>query len=535
MLRIQQIKLTLSESLDQLPDKIIKKLHISSEDLLSWRIYRESLDARRATDVHFTYCIDCRVKHEEQVLRKHFKDVSRVQEYHYAYPKKGVIGLTHRPVVVGFGPAGMFAALLLAQMGYCPLVIERGQCVEDRVRRVEDFWQNGKLDPQSNVQFGEGGAGTFSDGKLTTRSKDLRVHKVLEELVRFGAPQDILYTAHPHIGTDLLRDIVKRLREEIIALGGEVRFSSCLQDLIIEQGELRGIVVNDEEIPVDQLILSIGHSARDTYRLLHARGVTMHPKAFAIGARIEHPQTLINEAQYKTLCGHPRLSAAEYRLTHTASNGRGVYTFCMCPGGSVVPSTSMEGGVVVNGMSEHARDRENANSALLVQIRPEDYGEHALDGIAYQEALEKKAFVLGGGAYRAPAQRVEDFLKHRASTAMGSVQPSYALGVTPCDLHEVLPAYVTSAMEEAITAMDHRLKGFAMGDAVLTGVETRSSSPVRLERGKEDLQSLSVSGLYPCGEGAGYAGGIVSAAIDGIRCAEQIIAMFHYTKEAACD
>lgn len=530
MLRIQQIKLSLDESVELLPLKLIKKLRIPKEELLSWRIYKESLDARKETDVHFTYCLDCKVKHEAAVLNKHIKDVTHVQEYHYVYPKKGIVGLQNRPVVVGFGPAGMFAALLLAQMGYCPLVIERGQCVEERVKSVEDFWQSGSLHPQSNVQFGEGGAGTFSDGKLTTRSKDLRVHKVLEELVRFGAPADILYTAHPHIGTDLLRDIVKQLRKEIIALGGEVRFSCCLQDLIIEKGELCGIVINGEQIPAEQLILSIGHSARDTYRMLQNRGVTMHPKTFAIGARIEHPQTLIDQAQYKGHAGHPRLHAAEYRLTHTASNGRGVYTFCMCPGGSVVPSASMEGGVVVNGMSEHARDQENANSALLVQIRPEDYGEHALDGIAYQEALERKAFQMGGGNYRAPAQRVEDFLKHKASQAMGSVKPSYALGVTPCDLHALLPDYVTSAMEEAIIAMDRRLKGFAMNDAVLTGVETRSSSPVRLERDKACLQSLSVSGLYPCGEGAGYAGGIVSAAIDGIRCAEQIIAMYQYTK-----
>lgn len=527
MLRVQQVRLSLDEQLDELPGKLIKKLSIRQEELLSWRIYRESLDARKANDVHYTYCIDCEVKNEERIVKKHMRDVRKIQKYQYTYPKKGLLGLKHRPVVVGFGPAGMFAALLLAQMGYRPLVIERGQCVDERVKSVERFWQTGELNTQSNVQFGEGGAGTFSDGKLTTRSKDLRVHKVLEELVRFGAPEDILYTAHPHIGTDRLRDVVKQLRKEVIALGGDIRFSSCLTDILMEKNEVCGIVVNGEIIPTQQLILAIGHSARDTYRLLHERGVVMHPKAFAIGARVEHPQSMIDKAQYKAYAGHPRLHAAEYRLTHTASNGRGVYTFCMCPGGTVVPSTSYEGGVVVNGMSEHARDQKNANSALLVQIRPEDYGTDAMDGIRYQEELERNAFLLGGQNYRAPAQLVKDFLAHRKSEAMGSVEPSYALGVTPCDLHDVLPAYVTLAMEEAIIAMDQKLKGFAMGDAVLTGVETRSSSPVRVERSKETLQSLSVSGLYPCGEGAGYAGGIVSAAIDGIRCAEQLIACYH--------
>ena len=374
MIRIQEIKLTLDETLDDLPKKIIKKLRISKEDLISWRVVKESLDARKIADIHFTYCIDCKVKHEEQVLR-HNPKLTRVKEYHYTYPEPGKKQLAHRPVVVGFGPAGMFAALILAQMGYCPLVIERGECVEQRVKSVEEFWQSGKLNPCSNVQFGEGGAGTFSDGKLTARSKDLRVHKVLEELVHFGAPKDILYMAHPHIGTDLLRDIVKQLREEIISLGGEVRFQSQLTDLKIKDGKLCGIVV-------------------------------------------------INKAQFKQFANHPRLSAAEYRLTHSARNGRGVYTFCMCPGGTVVPSSSIEGGVVVNGMSEHARDKENANSALLVQVRPEDFGEHPMDGIVYQEELERKAFQLGGGNYKAPAQLVKDFLNHQASIAMGKVKPS---------------------------------------------------------------------------------------------------------------
>lgn len=528
MLRITNLRLSLDEDISSLPAKIIQKLRIPADDLLSWRIFKESLDARKKNDIHFTYCVDVKLRHEEAVLRKVKKDVAKTPDFSYHFPKPGVIGLRHRPIVVGFGPAGMFAALLLAQLGYRPLVLERGECVEKRVASVEAFWNTGLLKANSNVQFGEGGAGTFSDGKLTARSKDPRVHKVLEEFVRFGAPQDIQCMAHPHIGTDLLRGIVRNIREEIIALGGEVRFETKLEDILATEGVVTGVQANGKLIPCEQLILAIGHSARDTYRQLYERGVYMEAKPFAIGARIEHPQTLINEAQFKDYAKHPRLHAAEYRLTHTAQNGRGVYTFCMCPGGTVVPSTSMPEGVVVNGMSEHARDKENANSALLVQVTPDDFDSHPLAGLTYQEAIEHAAYVAGGCSYQAPAQLVEDFLAHRASTKLGKVQPSYALGVTLTDLHTVLPDYVCEAMEEAIQAMDHKLHGFARNDAVLTGVETRSSSPVRLTRDKESYESICLKGLYPCGEGAGYAGGIVSAAIDGLRCAEKLIETYHY-------
>lgn len=522
MLHVTQIMLTLEEDLADLPDKICQKLHIKKEDLTSWRIVKESIDARKGT-IRFSYAIDCETKLEQELLKRHKKDVTKAVAKEYTAPKKGVITLDHRPIVAGFGPAGMFASLLLAQMGYQPLILERGESVEDRIQRVEEFWETGHFDPNSNVQFGEGGAGTFSDGKLTTRVKDIRIHKILEELVRFGAPEEILYQAHPHIGSDLLRDIVKRIREEIISLGGQIRFQSTMSDIHVEHGELCGIYVGDEYIPCEQLILAIGHSARDTIQMLMERGVCVQPKAFAIGARIEHPQSVIDQAQYKQFASHPKLKHAEYRLTHTASNGRGVYTFCMCPGGFVVPSTSIDGGVVVNGMSYHARDGENANSALVVQIQPEDYGDDPMQAMKYQEAIERKAYIAGGRTYAAPAQLVKDFLAHRASSHMGSVKPTYALGVTPCDLHDVLPDYVCEAMEEGIAALDRKLHGFAMGDAVLTGVETRSSSPVRLERTKEDCHSINVRGLYPCGEGAGYAGGIVSAAIDGLRCAEKVI------------
>lgn len=531
MLRIQQIKLLLDEDKEFLPVKIIKKLRIKEEDLLSYHIFKESIDARKENDVHFTYCIDCEVKNETAILKHKIKDVSKAPDIKYHMPKKGVIGLKHRPIVVGFGPAGMFSALLLAQMGYQPLVFERGGCVEKRIKSVECFWREGILDTNSNVQFGEGGAGTFSDGKLTARSKDVRVHKVLKELVRFGAPKEILYMAHPHIGTDLLRHVVKNIREEILRLGGQIYFDTKVEDIIIEEGHICGVQANGVEYLCERIILAIGHSARDTFYQLMERGVCMHAKSFAVGARIEHPQALINKAQFKRNAMHPRLGAAEYRLTHTASNGRGVYTFCMCPGGSVVPSTSTQYGVVVNGMSEHARNQENANSALLVQIRSEDFDNDPRKLIQFQEELEKKAYQIAGASYQAPAQLVKDFLEHKASIQIGRVKPSYALGVTLCDLHDVLPDYVCEAMEEGIQNFERKLKGFAMDDAVLTGVETRSSSPLRMERRKDDNVSVNVEGLYPCGEGAGYAGGIVSAAIDGLRCAESLISMYRYGVE----
>lgn len=531
MLRIQQVKLSLDEDVTLLPTKIIKKLRIKKEDLLAYHIVKESIDARKEQDVQFTYCIDCEVRDELAIIKHKRKDITQTPDLTYQMPTKGVIALKHRPVIVGFGPAGMFAALLLAQMGYRPLIFERGGNVEQRIISVEKFWREGILDSNSNVQFGEGGAGTFSDGKLTTRSKDLRVHKVLEELVRFGAPKEILYMAHPHIGTDNLRSVVKNIREEIIRLGGEIHFHTKMEDIQIQHGHISAVIANGKEYPCEQLILAIGHSARDTMNQLIERGVAMQAKAFAVGARIEHPQSFINAAQYKGNAGHPRLGAAEYRLTCTASNGRGVYTFCMCPGGSVVPSTSTVHGVVVNGMSEHARDLENANSALLVTIRCEDFGNDPRKGMQFQETLEKKAYEIAGATYQAPAQLVKDFLNHQKSKHIGRVTPSYALGVSLCDLHAVLPAYVCEAMEVGILHFDRKLKGFAMDDAILTGVETRSSSPLRIERRKDDYISINVEGLYPCGEGAGYAGGIVSAAIDGLRCAQSLISMYSYHRK----
>ncbi len=420
----------------------------------------------------------------------------------------------------------MFAALLLAEMGYCPLVLERGEDVDHRLQKVERFWKEGKLDPNCNVQFGEGGAGTFSDGKLTARTKDLRSHKVLETFVAFGAPKEILYTWEPHIGSDRLRMIVKRIRQRIIELGGEVRFSTQLHDLCIENGKITKIKANEEWITCKALILAIGHSARDTFSVLEQHSVKMEQKSFAVGVRVEHPQAMINQAQWKRFADHPKLSAASYRLTHTTSTGRGVYTFCMCPGGSVVAGASQLGGVVTNGMSDYARDKENANSAILVQVHPNDVGKHILDGIRFQQNLEQKAFEAGGKNYYAPAQLIKDFMNDVPSTKPGEVLPTYRPGIRLCALSSVLPPFVYASIQEALPVFDHKLHGFLYPDAILTAVETRSSSPIRLLRHSETLESVGCAYLYPCGEGAGYAGGIVSAAIDGLRCAEKIIQVF---------
>jgi uncharacterized FAD-dependent dehydrogenase len=436
-----------------------------------------------------------------------------------------------RPLVVGFGPCGIFAALLLAQMGLRPIVLERGKEVRQRTQDTWGLWRRGVLDPESNVQFGEGGAGTFSDGKLFSQISDPRhlTRKVLTEFVKAGAPDEILFVSKPHIGTFRLVGMVEKMRAEIVALGGEVRFGQPVSDVLLERDgdglRLRGVTLaSGEQLRADHVVLALGHSARDTFAMLHARGVHLEAKPFSVGFRIEHPQTVIDRARFGPQAGHPLLGAADYKLVHHASNGRSVYSFCMCPGGTVVAATSEPGRVVTNGMSQYSRNERNANAGIVVGISPEDYapyGEGPLAGIALQRHWESQAFVLGGGDYLAPAQRVGDFIRNRPSTGLGAVLPSYTPGVTPGSLDEALPRYAIDAIREALPAFDRQIRGFAMDDAVLTGVETRTSSPLRITRG-EDGHSLNTRGLFPAGEGAGYAGGILSAGVDGIRTAEAV-------------
>nr|WP_330389382.1 NAD(P)/FAD-dependent oxidoreductase [Geosporobacter ferrireducens] len=524
MIRVNEIKLSIEEDLNNIKEKIIKKLRIQPQELLSYQIYKESIDARKGDEIFFVYTVDVSLKDEGKVLKKH-KNLIKTPSYSYKEIPSGKIPMNDRPVVIGTGPAGMFAGLILAQRGYKPILLERGRDVDARSKDVEDFWLRGQFQKESNVQFGEGGAGTFSDGKLTTRIKDVRVRKVLEEFVEAGAPEEILYSYKPHIGTDILKDVVKNIRKEMKKLGGDIRFDSKVTDLLIEGGKIKAVEVNCQEwIRTENVVLAIGHSARDTYEMLYQRGVQLRQKPFSIGVRIEHPQELIDQSQYKKFSGHSRLGAADYRLTYQSTKERAVYTFCMCPGGMVVAANSEEAMVVTNGMSEYSRDRENANSALLVQVNTEDFGgSHPLQGMEFQRIWEREAFKLGGSNYHAPVQRVEDFLEGVPSKRIGMVKPSYLPGVTPTDLRKCLPDFVIEAMKEAIPEMDKKLKGFALADALMTGVETRSSAPVRIERFEETLESLNVKGLYPVGEGGGYAGGIVSAAVDGIKAAEKII------------
>jgi hypothetical protein len=529
MLRISNIKLSIDHTEGDLVQALCGRLSISPEELLRYDIRKQSVDARKKRHgVFFIYTVDVTLarpeRHVQRLLSK--KLASPAPDRTYRLPARAPRTITSRPIIVGTGPCGLLAGLLLAEMGFCPLLLERGRPAGDRAGDVSRFWREGTLDPTSNVQFGEGGAGTFSDGKLTTQIKDRqnRVRKVLEEFVRAGAPEEILYQSKPHVGTDLLITMVKRMRERIIMLGGEVRFQSLVTGLIPDSGRICGVVLESgEEIESPATVLAIGHSARDTFSMLEKQNVLMEQKPFSIGCRIEHPQSLIDQTQYGGFAGHPRLGPADYRLVHHASTGHAAYTFCMCPGGQVIGSSSEPGGVVTNGMSVHARNRTNANAALLVGVSPEMLGsEHVLAGMEYQRKWERRAFDLAGGTYHAPTQLVEDFLHGRPSRRLGDVSPSYTPGVALTDLALCLPEYVTATLRESITALDGKLKGFARPDAVLTGVETRSSSPVRILRDGNSLQSPTLPGLYPAGEGAGYAGGIVSAAVDGIRTAEAV-------------
>lgn len=526
MLKLTGVPVKLGFTQADLRKAAAKRLRVPERALHEVRLAKKSVDARKKEDVRFVCTLEAEVDGEDKLLAR-LRD-NRVQKgaaYHYELPRGE--RLPQRPVVVGLGPAGLFAGLVLAQCGQQPLVLERGLPVEEREKSVQAFWQRRSLDPESNVQFGEGGAGAFSDGKLTTGTGDARIRKVLEELAKAGAPGEILTDAKPHIGTDRLPGVVRRIREEIVALGGQVRFSTKVVGIRSREGRLTGLEVEShgqrEVVECSRAILAVGHSARDVFQLLESLGLPMQAKAFSVGARIEHPQSLIDTAQYGKFAGHPALGAADYKLSCHLGNGRGVYTFCMCPGGTVTGAASEEGGVVTNGMSVWARDGENSNAALLVGVGPQDFGgEGPLAGVDFQRRIERAAFRLAGGDYSAPAQRVADFLAGRATAAFGEVRPTYQPGVVPGNLDGCLPGFVTGSMREALPVLGRQLRGFDWGDALLTGPETRSSSPVRVLR-DESFQCPTLRGLYPCGEGAGYAGGIVSAAVDGIRCAEALV------------
>lgn len=528
MLRVSGLKLTIEDDNSKLISVLLKKLGIKREDILEYNIFKKSVDARHRDDmIFFNYTVDVALKNEELILKGYKgRGVDITPDMAYVYVRPGLEKMKFRPAIVGSGPAGLFAGIVLAEMGYRPLLLERGSEVDARVKAVHKFMKKGELDTECNIQFGEGGAGTFSDGKLTTLIRDVRCRKVLEEMVRAGAPEEILYLNKPHVGTDNLRTVVKNLRKKIENLGGEFRFNSKVTDIIINANRVEGIEVNgNEKLSADILLMAPGHSARDTFEMLYKRNVNMSPKPFSVGVRIEHRQELIDRAQYKRFAGHKKLGPADYKLAYHASNGRSAYTFCMCPGGEVVPASSEAGCVVTNGMSLYARSSPNANSALLVGVDPGDFGSsHPLAGVEFQRRWERLAFELGGANYNAPAQLVGDFLAGRASTKLGSVTPSYQKAVVLTDLKECLPPYVTETMREAIPEMDKKLRGFAASDAVMTGVETRSSSPVRIIR--RDNFEAGVGGLYPAGEGAGYAGGIVSSAVDGIRVAEAVASRY---------
>lgn len=529
MIRVNEIKAPLESTYDDVLAGAAKALRMPKRKILSMEIIKKSLDSRKKENLFFVYSVNLTVDgDEEEILAKSKnKKAAIVAPYTYILPenkRKSEL----RPIVVGFGPGGIWAALTLARAGLRPIVLERGRDIDSRTADVNRFWTTKKLDETSNVQFGEGGAGTFSDGKLTTGIKDSLCRKVFLDFVEFGAPEDILSSWRPHIGTDKLVQVVKNMREEIKRLGGDVLFSCCLTDIIIANGVVHGITYTNEkgeklDLEADSVILAVGHSAKDTVEMLYRKGIDIMQKPFSVGARIEHPREMIDKAQYGDFAGHPALGAADYKLSDHSLHQRGAYTFCMCPGGTVVAAASEDGGVVVNGMSCYARDGRNSNSAVLVGIEPEDFGsDHPLAGFKLQREIEEKAFEYGGGDFTAPAQLVGDFLQNVKSTQLGSVEPTCATGVKMGDIRQVLPQKVTDTMAAAIAKWGTQLKGFDRADAVLTAPETRSSSPVRIVR-DEYFQSLKVRGLYPCGEGAGYAGGIVSAAVDGLRCAHAVL------------
>ncbi|MEN9595777.1 MAG: hypothetical protein RL236_211 [Pseudomonadota bacterium] len=527
MLRITELKLHLNHSNNDLENAIIYRLQIDSDELINNYIFRQGHDARKRDEIEIVYTIDVELKNEAEILERFTDDIqiSRTPDTEYHLPENILIINKIRPIIIGSGPCGLLATLILAQMGFKPILLERGKSVRERTKDTFGLWRKHEFNAESNVQFGEGGAGTFSDGKLYTQIKDPNYYgrKVLQEFVKAGAPEEILYLSKPHIGTFRLVTMVEKIRATIESLGGEIRFGSRVDELLIEHGQVQGVQLSNGEIlESSYVVLAIGHSARDTFSMLQQNGVYMEAKPFSMGFRIEHPQSLIDQCRFGNAAGHPLLGAADYKLVHHCRNGRSVYSFCMCPGGTVVAATSEAGHVVTNGMSQYSRNERNANSAIVVGITPEvDYPEHVLAGVDLQRHWERKAFLLGGENYAAPAQLVGDFLAGKPSIQFGAVEPSYTPSVKLGDLSSALPYYAVEAIREALPAFDKKIKGFAMHDALLTGVETRTSSPIRIKR-NENFQSLNTIGLFPAGEGAGYAGGILSAAIDGIKVAEAV-------------
>lgn len=527
MIRIADLKIPLEYDSDMLSKIVAKRLGIDCDSIEHIKIIKRSVNSSNKSDIYFnmTAVVSISVDENEVIYHNRDKNINQEIELKYIVPQNK--RLKERPVVVGFGPAGMFAALILAQAGARPIVLERGADVDSRKKSVNKFWKAGELDINSNVQFGEGGAGTFSDGKLKIGAIDVRKTKILSEFVAAGAPPEIMYLSKPHIGTDRLHGTVKAIREKIIDLGGEVNFNSKLTDILRNNGRVTGVgfLENGEhkEISTDNVILAIGHSARDTFERLFNSGVFMEQKPFAVGVRIEHPQNLINKLEYGKFAGHPALGAADYRMVVHLNNGRNVYTFCMCPGGTVVAATSEEQAVVTNGMSNFARDGRNANCALFVTIEKKDFcSDHPLGGVALQRKIESAAFTAGGGGYKAPVQRLEDFLANRKTTVFGSVMPTYMPGTEFANIDSYMPNYVADSLRKGIMEMGEWMPGYAYPDALLTGAETRSSSPVRITRG-DSFEAVGIKGLYPCGEGAGYGGGILSSAVDGVKCAEHIL------------
>ena len=530
MIRIRQIKVPIEkDNLDYIKKKTTQKLKCKSNDIKEIKISKKSLDARNKPNIYYIYEVDIKVSNEDIILKKNIsnQDILKAPDETYKIPKKGNIKISKRPIIVGSGPAGLFSAYLLAEQGFNPIIIERGEPIDERVKTVEHFWTTGELKENSNVQFGEGGAGTFSDGKLNTlvKDKDYRMKKVFEIFIECGANPEILYIHNPHIGTDILRNVVKKMRNKIIEMGGNFLYNSCLTNLIIENNHITGIEINNKEtINTNIVILAIGHSARDTFEMLQNNNINLEPKPFAIGLRVQHPQEMINKNQYGNNYNNT-LPTASYKLTYRTKTGRGVYSFCMCPGGYVVNASSEQGRLAINGMSYQDRASENANSAIVVTVNPGDYGYEPLDGMNYQRTLESKAYELGNG--KIPIQLLKDFHNNVESMNLGNISPIFKGNYKLCNLNNLLPKEISESLKEAFYAFDKKIPGFNQDATILAGIESRTSSPIRIPR-NENLESTDIKGLYPCGEGAGYAGGITTSAMDGLKVAEKIIEKYYH-------